>query len=202
MFHEIYYTRDKRLYSPADLLLHAFEETAVIAESFRKESQAEIQPAIARFCAWIMAFCNDQHIDLQNAVFSKYHGICPYCGAYQHCSCISAETKPRKWRRDPSAKAPNTLAEWQRMFDRIYGRVNRVAGREKCWLHVHEELGEISQAFRLRQRNPLRHELADIFAWLMAFCNHLNLHLDDVILAEYPGRCDVCKRSKCKCPMV
>jgi len=202
MFESVYGLRNRRLYSKDELLLRVFEEAAILEEIQRKETTVGIETAMAHFFGWLIAFCNSQGIDLQSAVFSKYHGICPYCGKYQHCICIAAETKPRVWRRDENAKPPATLSKWQEMFERIFGRVNRVAGIDKCWKHLYEELGEVSRACRLKERKNLRHELADVFAWLMAVCNHLGLALDDVVLGSYPEQCDVCKRRKCRCPKV
>jgi len=203
MFFSIYGERNERLYGSSNLLLHVFEETAVIAESFRKEDHKDIYPAIARFLNWLLGFCNSEGVDLSDAIFAKYHGACPYCGRPMHCTCISAETKPRKWRRQKkNVMMPDSLQAWQDMFKNIYGRVNKVAGREKCWLHLHEELGEVSRAFRLKERVNLRDELADVFAWLVAFCNNSGIGLEFAILRHYPGKCDVCGKKQCQCPIV
>jgi len=202
MFDRIYGKRNAKLYSPADLLLHVFEETAVIAESFRKEDHSNVPKAIARFFGWLIGFCNSQGITLSKAVFDKYHGACPYCGKTTNCICISAETKPKAWHRNSGRKMPQFLFQWQTMFADIYGRVNRVAGMEKCWLHVHEELGEISQAFRLKQQKPLRDEIADVFAWIVAFCNRMKIDIGKAIVDEYPEKCDICGKDKCCCPKV
>ncbi|MBU3934916.1 hypothetical protein KKC00_03080 [Patescibacteria group bacterium] len=202
MFNLVYGDRNQEMYTPAELLLHIFEETAEIAESLRKEDHNNVPTAIAHFFGWLVAFCNSQKIDLGGAIFAKYHGACPYCGKVKNCICISAETKPGAWHKNKSARVPDSLSGWQVMFDQIYGRVNRVAGREKSWLHVHEELGELSRAFRLGQKRFLKDELADVFAWLIAFCNHLKINLDAVVYAAYPGKCDVCGKKQCKCPKV
>lgn len=201
MFAKIYGKRNKQLYKPADLLLHVFEETSFVAESFRKEDEDGVPGAVARLFGWLMAFCNMERIDFAKAVFGKYHGACPYCGKSRHCVCISAETKPGKWLVG-KRKMPQTFLEWQKMFLDIYGRVNKVAGREKCWMHVLEELGEVSKASRLNQKQALKDEIADAFAWIVAFCNNLNLDLERVILAEYPFKCDACKQIICECPKV
>ncbi len=202
MFFSIYGDRNSRLYSSSDLLLHVFEETAVIAESFRKEDRKDLDSAIARLLSWLLGFCNAEGIDLSDAIFGKYHGACPYCGRPMHCTCISAETKTKKWRQKKNVIMPQSLHAWQDMFKNIYGRVNKVAGREKCWLHLHEELGEVSRAFRLKERINLKDELADVFAWLVAFCNNLGIGLEFSILKCYSGRCDVCGKKQCQCPII
>lgn len=202
MFASIYAQRNRRLYTSADLLLHMIEETAIIAEALRKENLAEIPKAIGHFFGWFCAFCTQGGLDLGQVVFEKYQGICPYCGKRENCICISEETKPRKWRRNSKGKIPLSLGGWQTMFDKIYGRINRVAGRERVWFHVNEELGEASQAFRLEEVGALKREIADIFAWFVAFCNQLSINLSDAIWKVYPYRCDVCRQKKCCCPKV
>lgn len=188
------------IYGAPNVLLRVFEETAAIAELFRKESLNNIPHAFAGLFGWIIGFCNSHGIDLANATFNKYHGACPNCGQELHCVCISAETKPEKWLEKKDAKMPMSLPEWQKMFENIYGRVNRVAGRDKCWQHILEELGEISRAARINIRRDLEDELADSFAWICAFCNTFGFDLEQAVLARYPEACDRCKQKKCICP--
>ena len=202
MFRGIYGKRNRAMYSSADILLHVFEETAVVAEVFRKESLEDFASSVARLFGWLIGFCNNEHIDLASAIFRKYHGCCPYCGLKANCMCISSETKPSKWLPWKYADMPDTLPKWQRMFERIYGNVNKVAGRDKCWLHFQEELGEVSRAFRLKERDHLRDELADAFAWLVAFCSNCRLDLENIVLNRYTGKCDTCHSKQCNCPKV
>lgn len=202
MLWQIYHKRNLQLYSSAELLLHVFEEASVVAESFRKEDGDETNTAIARLFGWLIAFINDQNVDWAKTAFWKYQGLCPYCGRKENCVCISVETKPACWHRNPNGSMPKTLNEWQKMFDRIYGNVNKVAGRERCWLHVEEELGEISRAHRLNKRKLMLGEIADAFAWLVAFCNRSGINISHTIISTYPFRCDVCAQEKCKCPKV
>lgn len=201
MFFDLYAKRNARLYGSPNILLHIFEEASVLAELFRKEEQ-NLSVAMARLFAWLLAFCNNEGIQLDQAVFHKYHGACPYCGRAKHCLCISSETKTPVWKRGKIENMPQSLPEWQNMFADIYGRVNKIAGREKCWLHVLEELGEVSAAFRLKRPEYLRDELADVFAWLCAFCNGSKINLESALLGLYPGQCNACGQRKCKCPIV
>jgi len=111
-------------------------------------------------------------------------------------------TKPKVYEKDPKAKCPTNLKEWQKMFDMIYGPMNKACGLQKCWLHVHEELCEVSGAYRLGKRRELRNELADLFAWFMSYCNWQELPLGEIVLNLYDERCDTCGKEKCRCPMV
>ena len=202
MFRSIYGAHNRRFYSAKDLILRLFEEAAIITEALRRESEEEIPSHIACFFGWLFAFCNDQEIDLGRAIFSKYGGVCPYCGQERNCVCISNETKPRAWKKDPAQKMPVSLQEWLQIFERIYGRINKVAGREKVWLHVAEELGEISRAFRFNQNREIQEELADLFAWLAAFCNLLKINLPEATYSAYPEKCITCNHEVCRCDLV
>ena len=201
MFKEIYGEKNQRHYTPADLLLHVVEETSAIAESLRKEDGA-LETPLAHLFSWLVVFTTSLRIDVEKAIFQKYQGLCPYCGRKRNCICISSEKKPSQWFRDHSVKVPSSLAEWQNFFNRIYGNVNKVTGRNKIWLHLLEEIGELSKAFRIKKRRVIREELADVFAWFFSFSNRLGLDLEKIVSQTYPGRCDVCRKTKCRCPMV
>lgn len=104
--------------------------------------------------------------------------------------------------RNQGGEVPGDLHDWQEMFLRIYGKINRVAGLIRVWLHVHEELGELSRAFRLESRSEIEREMADVFAWLMSFCNIFQVKIDEIVWIAYPGVCGTCQQKQCQCPKV
>jgi NTP pyrophosphatase (non-canonical NTP hydrolase) len=203
MFQKIYGEKNERDYSPADLLLHVEEEAALIDEALRKEKIDDIPQPFARLIAWLIAFCNMVGIDLEKMVWEKYQGICPYCGREENCMCITYTDaqKPKEWYRNPKGKMPSTLNEWQRMFEKIYGKINKMMWLLQVWLHFHEELGELSRDFRLESLK-IKEEIADVFAWIVAFANKMKVNLEEILWKQYPGRCDTCDKEKCVCPKV
>lgn len=204
IFRDIYREKDKRDYALTDLLLHVQEEAAKIDEGIRKENRREIIDALPYFFCWLLSFCNMGGINLEEIVWTKYPAICPYCGRTENCMCVTEERKPSQWLKNGNGKIPTSLDEWQNMFQRIYGRINKMAWVIQIWLHVHEELGEFSREFRLRGLADKKswEELADCFAWLIAFCNRLNIKLSEITWLVYPGVCSICKKEKCQCPKV
>lgn len=202
----IYKEKDERDYGIWELLVHVHEETARIDEGRRKESYEESVANIPQLFIWFLAFCSMVNVDLEQAFWSKYHGCCPYCGAFKNCNCIAQEEKLAVWRRDEKAVMPDSLDAWQEMIERIYGRMNRFGGLDKVWAHVHEELSEASRALRLSSHpsdsHELQSELADVIAWFLGFCNWLKINLGDVAYQQYPGVCDTCYQPKCACPKV
>ena len=77
MFEEIYQEKDRRHYTSSDLLLHIVEKTSAIAESLRKED-GTFEISLAEFFSWLMAFGSNEKINMERAIFEKYHGTCPY----------------------------------------------------------------------------------------------------------------------------
>jgi NTP pyrophosphatase (non-canonical NTP hydrolase) len=204
MAKRIFGKKNEMHYSPQDLLLHIMEETAKISKGFRRHDgdKTELVSNIPYVFFWLLAFCNMAKIDLAEAVWEKYHGGCPYCGAETDCNCIKAKTKMTSWRKNPNGRMPAGLDDWQKMFARIYGRINKTYWPLVVWLHVLEELGECSQEFRLGRNVELEEELADFFSWLVGYCNRMDVNLAEISWQTYPGACLCCGKSKCECPKV
>ncbi|MFA5013725.1 MAG: hypothetical protein WC520_04180 [Candidatus Paceibacterota bacterium] len=199
MFFGIYNEKNERDYSDAEILLHVVEQLAVTAEELRKENYQKVIASLPYLFVWLLGFCNRMNICLEEAVWSKYPGICPYCGAEKNCVCISTDTKPKEWIKNPNGVMPKNITEWQVMFFDIYGRINKMIGVEKTFYHFIEELGESSKEFRLKENKKLREELADSFAWFIAVCNNLKIDFEDELLKAYPGVCSHCREEKCRC---
>lgn len=199
MFESIYGEKNQRDYTASDMLLHVQEEAARIDEGLRKENKEEMKKALPFLFCWLLGFCNMAGINAEEAVWMKYQEICPYCGRKQHCMCISAETKPKNWIKKPQGTIPMSLMDWQQMFKKIYGRINKMPWAFQIWLHFHEELGELSKEFRLGNEIKMKEEFADCFAWFIAFCNRLEVDLSEVTWIVFPGKCDHCKQEKCQC---
>ncbi len=211
LFFSIYGARNDEIYSPSDILLHVIEEMAELAEHLRKEDRESVVKNIPDVFGWLLAFCNTCEptgIDLENAVWHKYPSVCPYCLQEKNCTCISQELKYKDDRellekyRNRMKQKPFILDGWQQMFERIYGRVNKIKFQVQIWFHLFEEIGEISRAFRLGPRAELEAELADAFAWLVAACNKLQISLSEVTWQTYPGKCRTCLKEKCQCPVI
>lgn len=202
IFEKIYGKKDRRDYTAADVLLHVQEEAAKIDEALRKGLENEAIVALPFLFCWLLGFCNMAKINAEKAVWSKYQGICPYCGREKDCMCITAETKPKEWIKNPQGKVPESLLEWQEMFTKIYGKINKASWPIQIWLHYHEELGEVSREFRLKEKIKMEEEFADCFAWFIAFCNRLKVSLEDIVWETYPEKCSHCGQEECQCPKV
>ncbi|MEK7482405.1 MAG: MazG nucleotide pyrophosphohydrolase domain-containing protein [Patescibacteria group bacterium] len=211
MFDSIY-GKHNASYTVSDILLHLIEEMGEIAEELRKENTPEVILKLPDIFAWLLSFCNacePTAVDLEKAIRNKYPGVCPYCFAADTCTCIAnAEPKPtyksNSRMLEPfrnAAKEGLTLDEWQGLFARIYGPVNKIKTQMQLWLHLWEEIGELSKAFRIG-RPDLEEEVADVFAWLIGISNKLFIFLANVTWNAYPGRCRKCSQKECQCQTI
>lgn len=207
MFRAIYKEHDDRLYETSSLLLRVVEEMSEMAEALRKDDLPELIKNIPEVFCWLMALYDRLNINIEEALWRKYPGICPYCFREEKCLCITEDSKPKYnfqdsryncFRRDRK-RMPKSLREWQSMFKRIYGNINRLESKKRLWFHFMEEIGEISKALRHGNKEELEAECADALAWLLPFCTKLELDIDELVWKRFPWECDVCHKQKCEC---
>jgi len=206
MFNEIYGEHNDELYSTHDIKDQIWEKSSQISECIRKEGTSEIIVYLPVLYGWLMALWNRLDLDISEAAWSKYPNICPYCKRLEKCLCItedlvfhSADMSLNVFRRDTKNK-PQGVPEWQTMFKRIYGNINKVKPLVAVWFHFNEEVGEVSRELRHGNAQGIRDESADVFAWFLAFCIKLGIDMDDLIWKTYPYECNICRNEKCACP--
>lgn len=206
MTSSIYGGKNHRDYTLSDMVLCLIGTYREIAKGIRTEDREEALSALPKAFLWFLSLCSMLNLDTERIVWAKYPGLCPYCGAVQYCSCITQPEKPTILYRNDGGTPPHSLDEWQKMFERIYGKVNRLLPLTTIGFHLGEELAEVSTAFRFRdsenRRQELENELADVFAWLMALAIRYNTMLSTIAYEAYPGVCDTCRNPKCTCPKV
>ena len=210
MLRSIYNEHNREFYDDKDLLLRINEEVSKVDKLVRKENTAGMIDYLPRLFAWAVAFPNRVGIDISAALWEKYPRICPYCLTTEHCRCISLRdivkyipdrpelVEARKSREN----MPQTLTDWQEVIATLYKRVNSIQALTAVWLHVSEEVGEVSEAYRKKRNDNLREEQADEMAWILSTATKLGVNLQDLVLSRYPGRCDVCKQEKCQCEVI
>lgn len=125
-------------------------------------------------------------IGVSGAMWHKYPNACPRCLEKKNCACIKKEKleldydELDKLRRDVSKK-PERMRDFQRMFKRIFGHINDELPIEHIWLHFIEECGELSYELQDRNHREAFEETGDVFAWLIAMANKLDIDLEDAI---------------------
>lgn len=95
------------------------------------------------------------------------------------------------------------ISEFQKLIEETYGDKDRKRGVESTWLWFSEEVGELARAINGRtSRENLRHEFADVFAWLTTLASIANVDLQEVAQDRYAKGCPRCKAIPCKCDEV
>lgn len=93
------------------------------------------------------------------------------------------------------------LRDLQRLMAETYLDRDRQRGAEKTLLWMLSEAGEVADAFLKSDKSGLECEVADLFAWLLSFCNVIGIDLEKAVLGRYGMGCPACGSKPCQCPM-
>lgn len=93
------------------------------------------------------------------------------------------------------------LRSIQELMAEIYLERDRKRGAERTLIWMLSEAGEVANAFLKEERDALESEVADLLAWLLSFCNILEIDLEQAILAKYGDGCPLCGSKPCRCPI-
>ncbi|MEE9353127.1 MAG: MazG nucleotide pyrophosphohydrolase domain-containing protein [Candidatus Thorarchaeota archaeon] len=89
MIRNIYLERD-RARGLERTLLRTFEELGELSDAIlRSKSRNELSDEIADVFAWVCSIANLLDIDLSEALYRKYSGVCSKCGRTP-CECTEA----------------------------------------------------------------------------------------------------------------
>jgi NTP pyrophosphatase (non-canonical NTP hydrolase) len=91
------------------------------------------------------------------------------------------------------------MSEFQALMRELYLDKDNKRGAERTLLWLMEEVGELSEALRKRDRGAMEEELADIIAWTMSLANVLGIDMEEALMEKYPGYCRYCRGSPCAC---
>ena len=92
-----------------------------------------------------------------------------------------------------------SLRDFQRHFREVYFSRDSARGAEKTFLWFVSEVGEAADALKDGDREKLRAELADVMAWLLSFCNVVDIDIQEVLYDRYGGGCPKCGSKPCVC---
>lgn len=218
MFRYIYHELNTQQYKEdKDLIARLIEEITKLMEHARKDRRAAFREQLTNIFSWFMAVANRLEINIQEALWYKYPGICPYCFKEKDCICGTEhpviedkEVKLRRLRREHAGREPRTLTGHQALHDRLYSWQHDCELPIVITAHLVEEAGEVSYAHRhfimarnLKEKDSLRNsiceEMADILSWMFALANRLEFDLADAVWEYYPYECVKCHEAPCIC---
>lgn len=91
------------------------------------------------------------------------------------------------------------IAEFQNLIRRTYHARDKKRGLDKDYLWFTEEVGELAEAVRKRDKKEIFAEAADVLAWLCTVCSISGVDLQEAALAKYGKGCPRCKNIPCSC---
>lgn len=203
-FNELVYASvDDRSNSILDLLAQEQRFVMRALKGIRKRDISRAEKNLLISFSWYMAICNRLHITIEEDIWARFPGVCSYCGTCP-CSCAAAKPKRRRRVSGVGKRRPRTLAEWQRMFARIYPPERRTL--EHAGIHLAEEMGEVGEAVQnylgLHRESlfaEVRAELADLFSCLMGVATSLKFDVAKGLWSIYRNNCSACHRAPCTC---
>jgi NTP pyrophosphatase (non-canonical NTP hydrolase) len=92
------------------------------------------------------------------------------------------------------------IAEFQELIRRTYHERDAKRGLETDMLWLMEEVGELAEAVRKRDRKNAEEEFADVLAWLVTAASISGIDLEKAALAKYGKGCPRCGAIPCACP--
>jgi len=199
------YGKANERYTDSDLILRFYEDISDTMETARKDELEKLPSQIARNFSFANAVANRFEIDMQEALWHKYPGVCPHCLREQNCMCstehpdIPDKEQMLRWRRRDRTLEPKTLAEHQAFHGKLYARQNRRILVIQTAGHLTEEAGEISKEYRHKNKPGMQDELADSFSWMFALANRCGFELAETVWNQYPYECEKCRETVCEC---
>ncbi len=90
------------------------------------------------------------------------------------------------------------LRKWQEIIRKTYYQKDKRRGVDLTFIWLVEELGEVAEALRKRDKEKLKEELSDLLAWTMSLANLLDIDLEEA-MDRYRNGCPKCGRIPCVC---
>ena len=210
--------------SPLETFARVTEMATGISRGAREEDRDVLKKFVPRFLAWLLGLSSQLGIDLEEAVYNSYPGVCPYCRLPEGCTCKLQKQKRERLSSPDEIRLlqsnfprPTDLLEWVGMFSKVYNQINKNTGTMKMVGHFMEELGEVCEIVRFHLAKDdnlakwkvtltreqiellLRQELADLFAWYCGLAYALGVEIDADMKDIYQALCPECMKSVCEC---
>jgi NTP pyrophosphatase (non-canonical NTP hydrolase) len=203
----IYGERNRANYTTEQLVARLVEETTHLLELVRKDYRRGFGKKIADVVSWHSAVTNRLKIDIQDAMWEKYPGVCSYCLRPRDCQCgiehpeeiKDKDFRLRSYRLYRDGREPHTFVEHQALHARLYAWQHKKEFPIIVASHIVEEAGEVSEAFRHEHWEHMEEEMADVLGWAFTLANRMEIDLSDTIWEYYPYACPDCKAGPCVC---
>lgn len=198
---DVYRVQNDRNYSNPQMVSRMHRYSTRVQKAVRKDDTEHLHYWLCMAFSWSLALGNRFHLDLDDEMWKRFPGICPYCKDTR-CSCH--KQRPAERSRDLTAAIdrPKTLRGYQQMFAVIYGHNTLRDAAE----HLNEEIGEVDEAVEhyLGTHNPVLFEeivieLVDAVTNMFAVATCMKLDLAVETEKVFKNGCPKCFDIPCKC---
>ncbi len=200
---EVYGLNNDRYFNTEGMLTQIQRFAMRALKGIRKNDREKTELNLIISLNWFVSLINQLHIKLEEEVWQRFPYLCSYC-ATSPCSCVTTRPEKRKETVRDENKRPETLADFQTMFQKIYPSENRTL--ENAGVHLAEELGEFSEAILLyygqhqdKDFEKITLEAADLFSCFMGVFNSISINLAEALSKIFTENCHVCKKAPCQC---
>jgi NTP pyrophosphatase (non-canonical NTP hydrolase) len=91
------------------------------------------------------------------------------------------------------------ISEFQEMMRDLYFERDNARGISGTFNWLVEEVAELGEELKGKNREATEKEFADVIAWLASLANIMGVDLEKAALTKYPNKCPKCQASPCKC---
>ena len=198
----VYGLPNDRYFDLADMATNVGRFTMRAIKAVRKGKSSEHLDRCSRNLgigvSWFCSAANRLHIDIDDALWSRFPYACPYCSS---CPCVCEGGTPIVL---DAASRPKSIADYQAMFAAIYPKAERSVA--EAALHLVEEYGEYEEAilvFRTRHRaNDLDQvllEVADFLSCTFGLFTSTDASLAERLTTMFEDGCHECHQAPCRC---
>jgi NTP pyrophosphatase (non-canonical NTP hydrolase) len=199
----VYGIPNDRAYTHWDLLTQIQRFTMRAIKGIRKGDRKKVEINIMITFSWFTSLMNRLHISISDIVWERFPYLCSYCGEAP-CNCRAEKVEVRRKIVPDGSRKPQTIAEFQLMFNKVYPADRRDV--KDAGIHLAEESGELSEAVQYymgdrseAHLDEVKLEAADFFSCLMGVLNSEGIDLAAILAKEFPNNCHVCHNAPCTC---
>lgn len=91
------------------------------------------------------------------------------------------------------------IHEFQDMMRQIYFYRDSKRGAKGTYLWLVEEVEELGEAIKGKDKKALENEFADVLAWLASLANVVDIDLEKATITKYNQKCPRCEQVPCEC---
>lgn len=209
------YSNNQIAFCRGFIISHITQDLGDLADYIRVLKKEKVKIKLGSIFAWVSGLANELGFKLEEAIWEKYPGFCPYCNLARDC-IDGWWTKPQlEEGKDPTPKIkegqtahtrPHNLSGWITIWDLIYGNKYRIGmPLHDFMFKLFEESAEILEELDKVpiDSRKLRREVADFLSWLFALIIKLDSYgylkkdeLPKYLFDKFGDGCPWCENSK------